>query len=163
MEELITLIWELSTYSSMCLNRTMLLYLDVKVGDATPVKQHPYLINHQKAKLLREEINHMLEIGISKPSQSSWSSPCVSVEKSDRSAWFCTHHYRVSVLTKNDCQPVPRMNSCIYKIGKAITKCDLYYCVPLTEKVKEISAFVTPIGFIRIHRGWKIRELLLFA
>ena len=43
------------------------------------------------------------------------------------------------------------MEDCIDRIGNAkyITKCDLlkgYWCVPLTERAKEISAFVTPDG-----------------
>ena len=43
------------------------------------------------------------------------------------------------------------MEDCIDRIGNAeyITKCDLlkrYWCVPLTERAKEISAFVTPYG-----------------
>ena len=43
------------------------------------------------------------------------------------------------------------MEDCIDKIlpEKFISKCDLlkgYWCVPLTERAKEISAFVTPDG-----------------
>ena len=44
------------------------------------------------------------------------------------------------------------MEDCIDKIGQAkfISKCDLlkgYWRVPLTERAREISAFVTPDGF----------------
>ena len=64
---------------------------------------------------------------------------------------FCTDYHTVNALTKTDSHPIPRIDDCIDKIGKAkfITKCDLlkgYWCVPLTERTKEVSAFVTPDG-----------------
>ena len=47
--------------------------------------------------------------------------------------------------------PIPRIDDCIDKIGSAmfVSKFDLlkgYWQVPLTEKAKEVSAFVTPDG-----------------
>ena len=44
----------------------------------------------------------------------------------------------MNVITKADCQPMPRMEDCIDRIGKVqhITKCDLLkgcWAVPLTE------------------------------
>ena len=83
--------------------------------------------------------------------QSSWASPCVLVPKPDGSIRYCTDYRKVNVLSKTDSFPIPRMEDCIDRIGNAkyITKCDLlkgYWCVPLTERAKEISAFVTPDG-----------------
>ena len=56
-------------------------------------------------------------------------------------------------VTKTDTFPIPRMDDCIDKVGKAryVTKFDLlkgFWQVPLTERAKEleISAFVTPDG-----------------
>ena len=53
--------------------------------------------------------------------------------------------------TKTDTFPIPRMNDCIDKIvqSKFVSKFDLlkgFWQIPLTEKAKEISAFVTPDG-----------------
>ena len=55
----------------------------------------------------------------------------------------------VNSLTKTDCFPVPWISDCIDRIGKAkyVSKFDMlkgYYQIPLTERAKEILAFVTP-------------------
>ena len=124
---------------------------DVDVGDARPIKQHPYRVNPIKLEKLRQEVQYTLEKDIIEPSQSSWASPCVLVPKPDGSIRYCTDYRKVNVLSKTDSFPIPRMEDCIDRIGNAkyITKCDLlkgYWCVPLTERAKEISAFVTPDG-----------------
>ncbi len=51
-------------------------------------------------------------------------------------------------VTKTDSYPIPRTDDCIDKIGKAkyVTKFDLvkgFWQIPLSERAKEISAFVT--------------------
>lgn len=45
--------------------------------------------------------------------------------------------------------PIPRIEDCIDKIGsaKSVTKCVLlkgYWQAPLSERAKQVSAFVTP-------------------
>jgi len=57
------------------------LYHDVDVGDATPMKQHPYRLNQVKAEHIKTEIKYMLENGIIESSSSEWSSPCVLIPK----------------------------------------------------------------------------------
>ena len=54
-------------------------------------------------------------------------------------------------MTKTNTFPIPWMDDCIDKVGKAryVTRCDLlkgFWQVPLTDRAKEISAFVTPDG-----------------
>ena len=129
---------------------------DVDVGEAFPVKQHPYRVNPHKSDVMRQEISYMLDNGIIEPSNSNWASPCVLVPKPDGSYRFCTDFRKVNTVTKTDSYPIPRMDDCIDKIGKAkyITKCDLlkgYWCVPLSERAKEISAFVTPDGLYQYN------------
>ena len=98
----------------------------------------------------------MLDKDIFEPSQCSWASPCVLVPKSDGLIRYCTNYGKVNVLSKTDSFPVPRMEGCINWIGNAkyITKCDSlkgYWCVPLTEWAKEISAQAT---FQRLMNMW---------
>ena len=64
---------------------------------------------------------------------------------------MCTDYRQVNSVTKTDSFPVPRTDDCIDNIGQAkyVTKFDLLkaFCqIPLTDKAKEISAFVTPDG-----------------
>ena len=134
--------------------RTDVVYHDVDVGDAKPVKQHPYRVNPLKAEHMEKELKYMLENDIIEPSSSEWSSPCILVPKPDKSFRFCTDFRKVNSLTKSDSYPIPRIDDCIDKVGKAkyVSKFDLlkgYWQVPLTERAKEVSAFVTPKGLFQ--------------
>ena len=134
--------------------RTDRIYHDVDVGNADPVKQHPYRLNPSKQKYLKEEIKYLLENDFIEPSNSSWSSPCILVPKPDGSYRMCTDYRKVNSVTKTDTFPIPRMDDCIDKVGKAryVSKFDLlkgFWQVPLTDRAKEISAFVTPDGLFQ--------------
>ncbi|KAK3095181.1 hypothetical protein FSP39_011146 [Pinctada imbricata] len=124
---------------------------DVIVGDASPIKQHPYRLNPIKLQYMRKEIQYMLENDIIEPSNSDWSSPCILVPKPDGTYRLCTDFRKVNSVTKTDSYPIPRIDDCIDKIGSAkfVSKFDLlkgYWQVPLTERAREISAFATPDG-----------------
>ena len=129
--------------------RTTKIVHDVDVGDAQPIKQHPYRLNPMKEKYLQAEIQYLLDNDFIEPSKSDWSSPCILVPKPDGSFRMCTDYRKLNTVTKTDTFPIPRIDDCIDKIGKAkyVTKIDLlkgFYQVPLTERAKEVSAFVTP-------------------
>ena len=71
--------------------------------------------------------------------------------KPDQSYRICTDFRKLNSVTKTDTFPIPRIDDCIDKVGKAknVTKIDLlkrFYQVPLMERGKELSAFVTPSG-----------------
>ena len=94
----------------------------------------------------------MLQHGIAEPSASSWSSPCLLVEKSDHTLRFCTDLRKVNSVTKPDCYPLPRLDDCIDRVGSAdfVTKLDIlngYWQVSPTDRAREISAFVTSDDF----------------
>ena len=132
-------------------SRTTCMYHDVDVGSAPPRKQHPYRVNPLKLEYLHKEIKYMLENNIIEPSQSEWSSPCVLVPKADGTFRFCTDFRKLNTVTKTDSYPLPRVEDCIDRVGKAqyVTTFDLlkgYWQIPLTERAKKLSAFVTPRG-----------------
>ena len=127
---------------------------DVIVGDAVPIKQHPYRLNPLKLQYLRSEVKYMLDNDIIETSKSDWSSPCILVPKPDGTYRLCMDFRKVNSVTKTDSYPIPRIDDCIDKIGSAkfVSKFDLlkgYWQVPLTERAKEISAFVTPDGLFQ--------------
>ncbi|PIK48215.1 hypothetical protein BSL78_14923 [Apostichopus japonicus] len=131
--------------------KTSVLFHDVDVGDAKPIKQHPYRLNPSKLCVVRKEIEYMLENGIISPSHSPWSSPILLVPKEDGSQRLCIDYRKVNSVTVTDSHPIPRLDDCIDRIGnsKFVSKYDLlkgYWQVPLTKRAKEISTFVTPDG-----------------
>lgn len=73
----------------------------------------------------------------------------------DKNQWgrsLLSDFRKINGVTKPD--PLPRMEDCVDHVGGArfVTKLDLLkgYCqVPLTDRAKEISAFVTPDDFLQ--------------
>ena len=131
--------------------KTTVVHHDVDIGDASPIKQHPYRANPLKLEAMRTEIKYMLDNGIIEHSNSDFSSPSMLVPKPDGSYRFVTNFKAVNTITKSDSYPIPRIEDCIDKIGRArfVSKFDLlkgFWQVPLTERAKRVSAFVTPDG-----------------
>ena len=132
-------------------SKTNLIEHDVDVGDSAPIKQHPYRVSPMKKELLDKEVQYMLKNDIIEESQSNWSSPCILVPKHDCGFRFCTDFRKVNDKTKSDSFPIPRIADCIDQIGNAkfVSTFDMlkgYWQVPLTQRAREISAFVTPSG-----------------
>lgn len=130
---------------------THLVEHDIDVGDAKPIKQRFYRVSPEKRKFLDSEIEYMLKNDIAEPSSSSWASPCLLVPKSDNTPRFCSDFRKVNGVTKPDSYPLPRMDDCIDQVGAAkfISKFDLlkgYWQVPLSQRAREIAAFITPTG-----------------
>ena len=130
-------------------SKTNLIEHDVDVGDSAPIKQHPYRVSPMKKELLDKEVQYMLKNDIIEESQSNWSSPCILVPKHDGGFRFCTDFRKVNDKTKSDSFPIPRIADCIDQIGNAkfVSTFDMlkgYWQVPLTQRAREISAFVTP-------------------
>ena len=147
----------LNEYEEVCKDKpgcTPLAVHDVDVGDASPIKQHPYRLNPSKLAKVREEVQFMLDNDIIEPSQSSWSSPIVMVPKPDGSQRFCIDYRKVNAVSKTDSFPIPRLEDCIDRVGNSafVSKIDLlkgYWQVPMTDRAKEISAFATPDGLFQ--------------
>ena len=134
--------------------QTSVLTHDIDVDGARPIKQHPYRVNPDKRRRLKKQVDYMLQHDIAEPSCSAWSSPCLLAEKSNGEDRFCTDFRKVNGVTTPDCYPLPRMEDCIDRVGGAsfVTKLDLlkgYWQVPLTDRAREISAFVTPDDFLQ--------------
>ena len=135
-------------------SKTNVVHHDVDVGNASPIKQSPYRVRPDKRVAFDKEIKYMKDNGIIENSYSSCSSPCLLVSKQDSSFRFVTDFQKVNTVTKTDSFPVPRVDDCIDRVGQAklLSEFDLlkgYWQAPLTERVKEISAFVTPDGLFR--------------
>ena len=150
-DELSQLITEYSDLFPDVPTKTTAVYHDVEIGDALPIKQHPYRVNPLKLDAMREEINYMLENDIIEPSNSDFSSPSMLVSKPDGTYRFVTNFKAVNAITKCDSYPIPRIEDCTDKIGQAkyVSKFDLlkgFWQVPLTERAKRVSAFATPNG-----------------
>ena len=110
-----------------------------------------------KKELPDKEVQYMLKNDIIEESQSNWSSPCIlvpnmtvdsdSVQPLEKSIDI----RKVNDTTKSDSFPIPRISDCTDQIGNAkfVSKFNMlkgYWQVPLIQRARKISAFVTPNG-----------------
>lgn len=149
--ELIDLIRQFPTLFGDTPSCTDVLEYDIEVGDMKPIKQRFYKVSTDKRALMDSELAYMLSNYIAEPSSSGWVSPCVLVTKSVKSPRFCTDYRKLKSVTKPDSYPLPRMEDCVDQVWSAsfISKFDLlkgYWQVPLSQRARKISAFITPSG-----------------
>ncbi len=62
---------------------------DVSIGNATPIKQHPYKYPPHKKNIIHEDVDYMLQIGVTESSDSPWSSPAVLADQEGKADRFC--------------------------------------------------------------------------
>ena len=131
--------------------RTDLLLHDVDVGDNPPIKQFPYRLHPEKAKLVEKEVQYMMKHNLITHSSSPWSAPVVLVKKDHNQLRLCFDYRKLNAVTVTDNFPLPRVDDCIDRIGhaKVISKFDFlkgYWQIGMTERAQKVSAFVTRDG-----------------
>jgi len=83
--------------------------------------------------------------------------PVVLAPRADGTKRLCFDYRKVNSVTKTDSFPIPRLGDCIDEVGKAryVTTIDMlkgFWQVPLTERSKEILAFVALLNGFDIRR-----------
>lgn len=104
-----------------------------------------------KYKAAKEEFDHMLELGICRPSKSPWASPLHIVTKKDGGLRVCGDYRRLNSVTRPDRYPIPRIQDFTYQLHnmKLFSKLDLkmaYYWIPIAEEDAQKTAIITPFG-----------------
>ena len=127
-----------------------------------PVKQRYYPVCPYKQKIINEELDQMLELGVVRPSKSPWSSPVCLVKKKDGSYRFCVDLRVLNKVTKKDSYPLPYISSILDNLRNArfISSMDIksaFWTVPLSKESCELTAFTVPgrglFEFVRMPFG----------
>ncbi|KAI2647530.1 Transposon Ty3-I Gag-Pol polyprotein [Labeo rohita] len=74
--------------------QTNLIQHHIETEPGVVVHSWPYCLAEHKKKVVRSELEVMLEIGVIEESQSDWTSPIVLVPKMDGSVWFCVDYHK---------------------------------------------------------------------
>ena len=130
------------------------------VTSGPPVQSRPRRLAPDKLKVAKEEFDHMLKLGIIRPSKSNWASPLHLVPKKDGCRPVGDFR-RVNASTKEDMHPLPHIHDITSHIrGKTIfTKLDLiraFHQIPVEPDHVPKTAITTPFGlfeFVRMPFG----------
>ncbi len=143
-------------------------YCDVEkvdiITDGRVVQQRPYRMPLAKRKLVEEELNRLLAWGVIRPSCSNYSSPVTLAQKKDGSVRFCTAYMALNETIKDDKFVLPLITDILDGMRGSVvfSMVDIrsaFWCIPLTERSKPITAFSTHMGsfeYNRLPMGLKI-------
>ena len=136
--------------------RTNLIEHKIVTRPGVTVRSRPYRLPEHKRKVVKEELDAMLAMGVIEESHSGWSSPIVLVRKKDGSIRFCVDYRKVNDVSRFDAYPMPRVDELLDRLGTArfFTTLDLtkgYWQIPMSPESKEITAFSTPYGLYQFR------------
>ncbi|XP_036346299.1 uncharacterized protein K02A2.6-like, partial [Rhagoletis pomonella] len=130
------------------LGRTGLIQHHIDVGGAKPIKQRYYPVSPAVEKLMFDEVDRMMKLGVIEPSNSAWSSPMRLVVKPGK-VRLCLDARKVNEVTKKDAYPLQSIDGIFSRLPKAniITKLDLkdaYWQIELLPESRPLTAFTIP-------------------
>jgi hypothetical protein len=79
------------------------------VPRTAPIAQSPYRMAEVELKLLKAELDSLLEKGFIRPSASPWDSPSLFVPKKDGTQHLCVDYRALNAVTIKNKYPLPRI------------------------------------------------------
>lgn len=123
--------------------------MSIDTGEAKPFKLRQYLMSPYMLKLLNQELDDMLKLGVVEPSQSPWNSPVLLVKKANGEYRFCFDGRKLNEVTRHDSYPLPRVDRILSSLRGAnyISSIDLrkaFWQIPLDPASRDKTAFTVP-------------------
>ena len=132
-------------------NKTIIMEHVIETADARPVKAKYVRVAPRTEREINNQIDQMLANGVIRPSTSPWASRVILVQKKDGTTRFAVDYRALNDITKKDAYPIPEMKDILDKLHGSVFFSTLdgasaYWSVPISEKDREKTAFVSPRG-----------------
>jgi len=138
------------SYEKEGLGKTSLIEHEILIDPKVrPIKQRYFPISPAIEKLVHQEVDEMLKLGVIEEAPNSpWSSPVVLVRKSNK-VRLCLDSRKVNSITVKDAYPLPHIEGILSRLPKAeyISSLDLrhaFWQIPLKESSKDLTCFTVP-------------------
>ena len=125
----------------------------IEVTDPHPFKEQPQNIPEGLLQEVKEYLDHMLNVGAIKLSNSAWSNVVILLRKKDGGLRFCMNFRHLNSCTKKDAFPLPQIHDTIntLKGSKYYITVDLlsgFWLTPMVAESKQYAAFtISMLGF----------------
>ncbi|CAF4195533.1 unnamed protein product [Rotaria sp. Silwood2] len=135
--------------------RTLIPHVIITIPHSPPARR-PYP-QPDKEEAMYKLIQEFLEADLISESNFPYAAPPILVKKKDQSYRFVVDYKRLNAITIKDSSPLPNMEDTIQNLGKGFSyfsKLDLksdFYQIPINDKDKEKTAFVTPFGLYQFN------------
>ena len=145
-------------YSSLPYNSENIHHI---ITSGPPVFSKPRPLPPDKYQIAKTEFDHLLSLGIVRPSSSPWASPLHMVKKSDGSWRPCGDYRRLNAVTVPDRYAIPNIETIHHKLSNSTiySRLDLvkaYHFVPVNKEDVSKTAICTPFGtfeYVRMPFG----------
>jgi len=133
---------------------THLIEHKVELTEKEPVKHKPYPIPYKMQEVIDKEIDDMLAMGVIKHSEAPYASPLVLVKKPNGSYRVCVNFKELNKITVFDPEPMMSPDDIFPKSSgsqfySTFDFCKGYWAIPMEEKSKDYTIFVTSRGLMR--------------
>ena len=135
----------------MTIGTTPLTQMSINTGDSDAVSQKPSLIAMKHYNWVKEEIDNLLEAGVIRNSQSSWSAPIIVVPKGDGGKHLVIDYRALNKVMRKFVWPMPKVEDIFSQLNGAryFSTLDLragYHHIRLTTDSIPKTAFTSPFG-----------------
>ena len=130
---------------------TPLTQMSINTGDSDPVSQKPYPIAMKHYNWVKEEIDKLLEAGVIRNSDSSWSTLIIVVPKGDGGKCLIIDYRALNKVTRKFVWPMPKVEDIFSQLNgaKYFSTLDLragYHHIRRTTDSIPKTAFTSPFG-----------------
>lgn len=130
------------------LGHTPLLSHKIDTGDAEPIKARHYPVSPNVQKLMFEELDRMISLGVIEEAESPWNSPVVLVRKPGKNR-LCLDSRRLNAVTKKLAYALPNINNLLSRLSdtyyiSCIDLKDAFWQLELDQASREKTAFSVP-------------------
>ncbi|CAJ1057667.1 unnamed protein product [Xyrichtys novacula] len=148
---------EVFAQNDLDFGRTNKVKHQIKLSDETPFKHRARPIHPHDLEAVRKHLQELLQAGVIKESDSSFSSPIVVVRKKNGDVCLCIDYRKLNLQTVKDAYALPNLEEAFSTLtgSKWFSVLDLksgYYQIEVEEADKPKTAFVCPMGFWEFNR-----------
>ena len=91
--------------------------MEIHTGDEAPRKVSGHRMLFSVCQEVAKQLHNMQEGGVIEPSNSTWSSPVVMVQKKEGTLRFCIDYRELNKVTRKDTYSLPRVDDLLDQIG----------------------------------------------